>query len=145
MVNLLLVASANGGNGSSSLSDFVGSNPTVCTKLRQIMKKALVLLFMVSNAWAVETPYDQFTNEKNFTDTTTITWRAVDNVKESCNAEAVRKGYKEFHIGNKNMDACSFRERVDNKDTCVIITAKTTNYWNIGHEVRHCFQGKFHE
>ena len=108
------------------------------------MKKALVLLLFISNAWA-ETPYDQFTNEKNFTDNTTITWRTVNNVKEECDAENVQRGFKPFEIGKRVMDACSFRDKVDKQNTCLIITAKTTNYWNIGHEVRHCFQGKFHE
>jgi len=109
------------------------------------MKKALVLLLFVSNAWAVETPYDKFSNDQNFTNTTTITWRTVENVKAACDAENARRGFKPFEIGNKNMDACSFRDKADNKNNCIVITAKKTNYWDIGHEVRHCFQGKFHE
>jgi hypothetical protein len=108
------------------------------------MKKALVLLLFISNVWA-ETPYDKFTDSKNFTNTSNITWRTVDNVKTACDAENVRKGFAPFQIGNRIMEACSFRDKVDNKDTCLIITAKSTNYWDLGHELRHCFQGKFHE
>jgi len=106
------------------------------------MKKALVLLLFVSNAWAVETPYDKFSNENNVTNSTTITWRTVDNVKAACDAENARRGFGPFQTGNKNMDACSFW---DKKDTCIIITAKNTDYWTVGHEMRHCFQGKFHK
>lgn len=119
------------------------------SRLHQIkaneMNKALVLLLFVSNVWAAETPYDQFTNEKNITNNTSVTWQTVDNVKAACDAENIRRGFGPFQIGSKVMDACSFRDKVGSEHTCVIITAKTTNYWNIGHELRHCFQGRFHQ
>ena len=109
------------------------------------MKKALVLLLFVCNAWAEETPYDRFTAEKNLTNSTTVTWQTVDNVKSACDAENTRRGFGSFQIGNRKMEACSFRDKVGDRHTCLVITGKSANYWDIGHEVRHCFQGKFHQ
>ena len=104
------------------------------------MKQALVLLLFVSNVWA-ETPYDKFSAEHNRTESSTITWRTAVNVKAACDAENFKRGFREFQTGNKKMDGCSFW---DKKDTCIVITATDTDYWTVGHEIRHCFQGKFH-
>jgi len=91
----------------------------------------LILLLFSSNVFS-------FSTDKNTFLTTTITWKAVDNVQEACNNEAVKRNFPKYSY---KIDACSFW--VD--DNCLIITAKTLNHDTIGHEVRHCFSGNWHK
>lgn len=84
-----------------------------------------------------QNPEARFSAKKNFTETSTITWRVVDNVQKSCEAESRSRGRGGFGY---NVDACSFWEG----NSCVIITGKMATLHEIGHEMRHCFQGNYH-
>ena len=149
MVNLLLVASANGGNGSSSLSDFEGSNPSVHTIFnlgteRHCMKKALVLVVMLAttNVFAYsEDPHQQFDMTHNEVNETKISFiQAPVDVTKTCDEESRRRGFNGMPY---NVDACSFYN--GSKSECTIVTGRTTNFHTIGHEVRHCLQGHWHK
>lgn len=69
----------------------------------------------------------------------TIKWQRVDNVVEACEKESHRRGFNGF--GGVKMTACSFYIQ----DQCTIITSNTPTMHTLGHEVRHCFQGKWHK
>jgi hypothetical protein len=107
------------------------------------MKKALVslMLLAVTNAIAAdwENPEAKFNAGKNKTTKSVITWRAVPNVQAVCEAESRKRGNGGFGY---MLDACSFWDPAFN--TCTIITSTRPTMHEIGHEMRHCFQGEFH-
>ena len=107
------------------------------------MKKAIavVLMIAVTNVWA-ETPLDKFSAEKNTVNKSTITWIPVDNIKQTCEAESKRRGFGGFGIP---MEACTFWDTGITGNSCTIYTPKVVDYWIIGHEMRHCYQGSFHK
>ena len=67
----------------------------------------------------------------------TITWQLTSNVQKTCESESRRRGLGGF---NYSVDACSFWEA----DNCTIITNSKSTLHEIGHEMRHCFQGNYH-
>lgn len=85
-------------------------------------------------------PYKRFDANKNFTNKSEITWIAVDNPAKVCEQEG-RKRFSNFKGFNYVPQACAIWE--DNK--CLIITKKRPNMHELGHEVRHCFQGHWHD
>ena len=105
-----------------------------------------MIVAFTNTAMALEaeetTPMAEFTSAGNMTNKTTISWMPVDNVKRTCEAESRRRGNGGFK--GANMEACSFWDKTSAGDTCVIITSKKVNYWTVGHEFRHCFQGSYH-
>jgi hypothetical protein len=66
-----------------------------------------------------------------------ITWVRDDNVQARCESESRKRVNKGFGYA---MTACSFWDN----NTCTIITGKRTTMHDLGHEMRHCFQGSFH-
>lgn len=64
------------------------------------------------------------------------------NVQKKCDEESNKRGYGGFKL---NVQACSFWDfsRFNNK--CTIVLPEKTNLHTIGHEVRHCFQGNWHD
>lgn len=100
------------------------------------MKKIVLALMFVSTIVNAQT-VERFDAGKNVTRKSTVTWEVADNVVEACNAK--RKSYGLPSYKQPSM-ACSFW--TDN--TCHIITARNTDHDTIGHEMRHCFAGKFH-
>jgi hypothetical protein len=106
------------------------------------MKKlALISLFLaqsvLANDW--DDPYKPFNARKNEHKTVSITWLVVDDIRQACHKEHNRRGFAAMKV-YPDIDACSFWE--DNK--CTIITKKNPTMHDVGHEVRHCFQGNWH-
>ena len=103
------------------------------------MKKVLIGLLFVSNlAYADWTnPFEKFSTSQNFASTVSVTWRPVDNPTQSCSAERAKRGFAQY---GGAVDACSFWDG----STCLVITAKVTDRDTVGHEIQHCFQGKWH-
>ena len=89
----------------------------------------------IANNW--KDPESRFSTAKNFTETSIVTWQIVDNVQKACEAESRRRGNGGFGY---SVEACSFWQG----NTCTIITGRTSTLHEIGHELRHCFQGNFH-
>ncbi len=82
-------------------------------------------------------PKEEFDFTKRMTDSSQVTVKVVDNVKEACFKEAEMYKVKPTF---RNPVACSFYT----KTWCTIIVGKSTTIENLGHEVRHCFQGNWH-
>jgi len=75
----------------------------------------------------------------NKTNTTTVSWFVVDNVKQVCN-----ELFKLHNIKQKLMvDGCAIW--IEDFSICVIVTPKITTHEVVGHEIRHCFEGHFHD
>jgi len=110
-----------------------------------MMKKAMAvaLVLATTSVFAYDdNPTAQFDATRNMTNQTKITWKAVSNVQAECNKESKRLAGRDFGYA---VQACSFWEKENGQDTCTIITGKHTSMHSIGHEMRHCFQGNWHE
>lgn len=106
------------------------------------MKYIFALLLLTSSlAFAYdESPTDTFNAEHNMTNSTSVTWIQVDNIEKTCTFEASKRGMPNFKY---KMRACSFWNRSLFGHSCIIYTKHTVNYHTMGHEVRHCFAGKW--
>jgi hypothetical protein len=91
-----------------------------------------IILFIITNS------VHAFSMNKNLIETSTITWKAVDNVLEACNNEALKRGYPKYTV---KLDACSFWK----ENECLILTPKSLTHDTLAHEVRHCFSGNWHK
>lgn len=133
------------GEQPSQYGGFAGSNPAVYTmfnfkgsKMKKALAIALSLLTFNASAQLEKSAYEMFSIRQNMmTNTSTITIRSVDNVREACEAESRKRGNGGFGFA---LNACAFWE--DKK--CTIIVGPRVNNDILGHEVRHCFQGNFH-
>jgi hypothetical protein len=107
------------------------------------MKKAIAVILMlaITNVWA-ETPLDKFSAEQNKVTKTTITWIPVDDLRKTCEEQSRLRGFSGFGVP---MQACAFWNNSITGNSCVIYTPKIVDYWMIGHEMRHCYQGSFHK
>jgi hypothetical protein len=110
------------------------------------MKKVLAVLGLVVSVNALaynDDPKELFSTTKNFTNSSTITWIPQDNVQKACDKEASKRGFGTYGY---SVQACSFWDyRKDGSSICTIFTAKNVNMHTIGHEMRHCFQGPWHD
>jgi len=70
-----------------------------------------------------------------------IAWYVVQDVPQTCAMAGVLRGAKIQY--NHKIIACAVLSRKSN--TCVIYTAKKLSLAVLGHEVRHCFEGAWHE
>ncbi len=105
------------------------------------MIKALVLttILVSTNVLADwQNPNFKYDAKNNFTNKTTVTIRAVDNVDKVCETESRKRGRNGFGFA---MQACSFWEA----NTCTIIIPKKFTIDNLGHEMLHCLQGNYHD
>jgi hypothetical protein len=98
---------------------------------------AIIIFATPAGAENWRDPESRFDATKSFTTVSTIRWQITDNVQKTCEAESKRRGLGGFGY---SVDACSFWEG----SSCVIITGRLTTMHEIGHEMRHCFQGAFH-
>ena len=110
------------------------------------MKQAIVFLsiLITMSAFAYEDdPTALFSTDKNFTKTSKITWLPQTNLQEACERESKKRGMGKFGY---SLQACSFWDyEKDGTPVCTIYTKKNASMHSIGHELRHCFQGPWHE
>jgi hypothetical protein len=110
------------------------------------MYKLLFCLLFLSFSVAAEyseDPYAKIPTDNNMTNKSKITWRPVDDVVKECNKERVKYGQKPYTF---QVQACaSWGFNLFRQAECVIITSKTPNMATLGHEMRHCFQGSYHD
>lgn len=67
-----------------------------------------------------------------------ITWRAVDDPTAACKALfPMAMAYHPVIAACAGWDAA--------KRECTVVTGLVTTHQILGHEVRHCFQGDFHD
>ena len=106
--------------------------------MKNVIAFVVIAIFATSSfAGSWKDPEARFNTNKNFTNTSTIKWVVADNVQKACEAESRRRGLGGFGFG---VDACSFWEG----NSCIVITGQHSTKHEIGHEMRHCFQGSFH-
>lgn len=65
-----------------------------------------------------------------------VIWRAVDNVDQYCRDRLIKEPSTLVTVYG-----CAGRVN----DFCVIYTGKDTTTAILGHELRHCFDGSFHD
>lgn len=82
-------------------------------------------------------PLKPFDATKNDLTKMKITWVVAKDVVAECNQ------FNKSRLFAKPLGpltACSFWQF----DTCTIITSRTPTMHEVGHEIRHCFQGSWH-
>jgi sulfur relay (sulfurtransferase) DsrC/TusE family protein len=111
------------------------------------MKKLVLAVFLahsvsapaqVAEYFEWDNPTAKFDATKRNFNVVQVEWRAVDDVRDYCSKLNVSRGYPP--ITNTNIKACGTQD--GNK--CLIVTAKQASMHNLGHELRHCFQGYWH-
>ena len=101
------------------------------------MKTAVILAALLSGCSGMLTiPKEGRFTPNPLSEETKITWLVVDNPTEIC-----KKFFPEAMHHHPVIPACAGWT----EDRCVIVTGKVTNHQILGHEVRHCFEGFFHE
>jgi len=73
--------------------------------------------------------------EKRLTNKTTVMWITVDDVDATC------KSLNTSFTKDMNILGCAEMDR----NWCKIYTNKNTTMTVLGHELRHCFEGYWHE
>jgi hypothetical protein len=63
-----------------------------------------------------------------------IEWIIVEDLEQACNGKPKNPGQGELR------GCAKF-----NKTKCFVYTKKQTTLANLGHEMRHCFEGQWHE
>ena len=103
------------------------------------MKKLLLLaIFLTHTAHADwRDPNAPVDAGKNNRVTKQISWHAVNDIQTICENEHVKRG---FAKPTWRVDACSFWKG----NTCDIYTKKNPTMHDMGHELRHCYQGNYH-
>jgi hypothetical protein len=104
--------------------------------------KFAILLYFFSPfclAFSWDSPTTPFSTKENEYETMLISWKPVDNIQKTCEAEHKSRGFGQI---NYKVDACSFWNFTTR--TCTIFTKKNPTMHDIGHELRHCYQGNWH-
>ena len=107
------------------------------SKTNSILVALLLPCIAVASDW--RDPVAKFGTKSNRKETLVVSWMVVPNSKVQATCEAISKdsGLGGFGVA---LDACSFWR----KDTCLIVTGAQTTHAELGHELRHCYQGSFH-
>jgi hypothetical protein len=69
--------------------------------------------------------------------TMTITWFSVEDSTAECKRLSPKMNFHPI------VAACAFWNF--EKRTCTVVTGKPTSHEILGHEMRHCFEGAFHD
>ena len=110
---------------------------TAKPNIKSILLVLLLPCAVLAGDW--RDPNAKFNTKANRTESLAVSWMVVPNAKVQATCEAVSKdsGLGGFGFA---LDACSFWQ----KKTCLIITGTQTTHAELGHELRHCYQGSFH-
>jgi hypothetical protein len=109
------------------------------------MKKLVLALFLAQSVLAHaapeyfewDHPTKEFNARKKDRNSIRVEWRTVDDVRDYCSKMNIARGYGPIL---NSIKACSTQEN----NVCIIITGNETSMHTLGHELRHCFQGKWH-
>ena len=101
----------------------------------------LTIAFFATNVAAENwrDPDAKFDARKKMSETIKLTWRTVNDVQKACEAESRARGNNGFGY---SIEACSFWNWEGTE--CTIITRNKATLHDLGHELRHCFQGNYH-
>ena len=100
-----------------------------------------VLLTVFSLASQASGNHDLEFEAQDKYDDVRIGWLVVQDVPQTCAMAGALKGAKVKY--NEKVVACAVL--FQSSSTCVIYTAKRLSLAVLGHEVRHCFEGAWHE
>lgn len=70
-----------------------------------------------------------------------VSWQVVNDVPQVCAQAAAIRGIRARY--NPHMIACALTHR--NGTACIIFTQKKLSLAILGHELRHCFEGAWHD
>ena len=108
------------------------------------MSKMMLSVFLLASLSASaadhyewDNPTKPFDARKKERSEVRVIWRNVSNVREYCSNWNISKGYGPI---TNPIKACSSHDN----NVCIIITGNETSMHTLGHELRHCFQGKWH-
>lgn len=82
-------------------------------------------------------PFDA-TTKRTFQGKINIDWRLSDNPSSTC--DKLSKQFGNAGFAGQELQGCAFWWG----ETCIIVTAKKPTMHTVGHEVRHCFYGQWH-
>jgi hypothetical protein len=82
-------------------------------------------------------PEEAFTANPAFNDIQ-IAWISTDNPTAEC-----KRLFPKTMAFHPVIAACAGWDWQTN--TCTVVTGKPTTHQILGHEIRHCFEGKFHD
>jgi hypothetical protein len=105
------------------------------------MKYLFLLLAIVSSNVFASGSHDLEFEAQDQYDDVRLAWYVVQDVPQTCAMAGALKGAKVRY--NEKVIACAVLFRTSN--SCVIYTAKKLSLAVLGHEVRHCFEGAWHE
>ena len=88
-----------------------------------------------------ENPHENFSIAKLNSDEIEVSFIVAKNVRATCDAESKKRGFGGF---KHDVEACSFFDTSRFNNKCTVVLAPISNYHTIGHEIRHCMQGKYH-
>jgi hypothetical protein len=98
--------------------------------------RLLVILSALLSLQACATDYNvDFKAQKKEYEEMRITWVTAENIQEACYTMMYKKKY------NPNIVACAQRSGI----VCTIITKPDLNLAILGHEIRHCYEGAWHD
>lgn len=93
-----------------------------------------VLIFAIAMG-VVPVDYNQSFTARQKYEEMRISWTVVDNAAIVCNAMMHKKAY------DPTIKACAWRSGI----VCEITTERNLDLAILGHEIRHCYEGKWHD
>jgi hypothetical protein len=106
------------------------------------MKKLILSMLMLVNGVSFASgDHNLSFQAKDVYEDVRISWIVSDDIVQTCNMATALTGSTAKY--NHRILACAVLYKKSN--TCVIYTAKKLNLAILGHEIRHCFEGAWHE
>jgi len=105
--------------------------------MKTLILPLLFLCTTFAHAEDWKNPEAPFSTAKNTSVSKQISWNPVSDIQKTCEQEYVKRGYGKL---TWKVDACSFWRG----NTCDIYTKANPTMHDIGHEMRHCYQGNYH-
>jgi hypothetical protein len=90
-----------------------------------------ILLALTSNAYS-QSYNIQFEPKTDYTEKN-IRWVVLDDISAFCSAKM------NLTTGQRILACSEYNNRM-----CIIYTGRTTDMAQVGHEIRHCFEGQWH-
>ena len=97
------------------------------------MKYFVILLLVVSNAYAQVGKHDLEFTAQPVHQTKRVEWIVTERLDEIC------QGFAPLNNGHKYIACTKFSDSV-----CIVYTKPDLTLAQLGHEMRHCFEGHWH-
>lgn len=110
---------------------------------RQHVKHLLATLALLCGTAHANGNHDLWFDAKDKYPEVRVNWIVSSDVVQTCNTMFVLT--KSATKYNANIKACAVKTTAGPVTLCDIYTGKQTSLAIIGHEVRHCFEGAWHE